>query len=139
MHINALLKFLQKNTEWICSMALVFFAFILWWVSRKQFIQPLRFKRLELAQKLDHIAISFWDNSETFMQSYRFLVENQSNFKFSLKKVCITPITSKQEALQNFIIFNKHLNSLTKKQYNTEYDMVKFKSENESLKPYKRL
>ena len=146
--------FLQKNAEWMCSIALVLFAFMQWWISRRQLIQTLRFKRLELAQKLDHVAVTFLGDSETSMQFYQFLAENQSNFKFLLKKksykyvedlfnfikkVRNTPTTSTQEALQNLLTFNEYLNSLTDELCNAEYGMVKFKSENESLKPYKEI
>lgn len=152
MYMNTLLELLRNNAEWMCSIALAFFAFMQWWISRKQLIQTLRFKRLELAQKLDHVAVTFLGNSETSMQFYQFLAENQSNFKFLLKKkshkyvedlfnfmkkVRNTPTTSTQETLQNLITFNEYLNSLTDELCNAEYGMVKFKSENESLKPYK--
>ena len=152
--MSLVLDFLQKNAEWMCSIALAAFAFMQWWISRKQLIQTLRFKRLELAQKLDHVAATFLGDSETSMQFYQFLAENQSNFKFLLekksykyvtdlfnfmKKVHNTPTTSTQEALQNLITFNEYLNSLTDELCNVEYGMVKFKSENESLKPYKEI
>lgn len=148
------LEFLQQNAEWMCSIALVLFTFMQWWISRKQLIQTLRFKRLELAQKLDHVAVTFLGDSETSMQFYQFLAENQSNFKFLLKKrsykyveelfnfikkVRNTPSTSMQGALQNLITFNEYLNSLTDVLCNAEYGMVKYKSENESLKPYKEI
>lgn len=54
-----------------------------------------------------------------------------------MKKVRNTPTTSTQETLQNLITFNEYLNSLTDELCNAEYGMVKFKPENESLKPYK--
>lgn len=154
MYLNIVLKFLQNNAEWMCSIALAFFAFMQWWISRKQLIQTLRFKRLELAQKLDHVAVTFLGNSETSMQFYQFLAENQSNFKFLLKKesykyvevlfnfmknVYNTQTTTTQQALQNLITFNEYLNSLTDELCNAEYGMVKFKPENESLKPYKKI
>ena len=78
--------FLQKNAEWMCSIALVFFAFMQWWLSRKQMIQTLRFKRLELAQQLDKVGVTFQGNSETAMPILQFLAENQSSFKFLLKE-----------------------------------------------------
>ncbi len=59
MYLEALLEFLQNNAEWMCSIALVFFAFMQWWISRKQLIQELRFKRLELAQQLDKFGVTF--------------------------------------------------------------------------------
>ena len=152
--MSLVLDFLQKNAGWMCSIALAAFAVMQWWISRKQLIQTLRFKRLELAQKLDHVAVTFLGDSETSMQFYQFLAENQSNFKFLLekksykyvtdlfnfmKKVHNTPTTSTQEALQNLITFNEYLNSLTDELCNAEYGMVKFKSDNESLKPYKEI
>lgn len=152
--LKMIVEFLQKNAEWMCSIALAAFAFMQWWISRKQLIQTLRFKRLELAQKLDHVAATFLGDSKTSMQFYQFLAENQSNFKFLLekksykyvtdlfnfmKKVHNTPTTSTQEALQNLITFNEYLNSLTDELCNAEYGMVKFKSENESLQPYKEI
>lgn len=152
--MSLVLDFLQKNAEWMCSIALAAFAFMQWWISRKQLIQTLRFKRLELAQKLDHVAATFLGDSETSMQFYQFLAENQSNFKFLLKnksykyveelfnfmqKVRNTPTASIQEALQNLITFNEYLNSLTDELCNAEYGMVKFKSENESLQSYKEI
>lgn len=152
--MNTLLEFLRNNAEWMCSIALTFFAFMQWWISRKQLIQTLRFKRLELAQKLDHVAVTFLGDSETSKQFYQFLAENQSNFKFLLKKkshkyvevlfnfmknVYNTQTTTTQQALQNLITFNEYLNSLTDELCNAEYGMVKFKPENESLKPYKEI
>lgn len=154
MYMNTLLEFLRNNAEWMCSIALAFFAFMQWLISRKQLIQTLRFKRLELAQKMDHVAITFQGNSETSKQFYQFLAENQSNFKFLLKKksykyvevlfnfmknVYNTQTITTQQALQNLIIFNKYLNSLTDELCNAKYGMVTFKSENESLKPYKEI
>lgn len=152
--MNTLLEFLRNNAEWMCSIALAFFAFMQWWISRKQLIQTLRFKRLELAQKLDHVAVTFLGDSETSKQFYQFLAENQSNFKFLLKKkshkyvedlfnfmknVYNTQTTTTQQALQNLITFNEYMNSLTDELCNAEYGMVKFKPENESLKPYKKI
>ena len=154
MYMNTLLEFLRNNAEWMCSIALAFFAFMQWLISRKQLIQTLRFKRLELAQKMVHVAITFQGNSETSKQFYQFLAENQSNFKFLLKKesykyvevlfnfmknVYNTQTITTQETLQNLITFNEYLNSLTDELCNAEYGMVKFKSENESLKPYKEI
>lgn len=154
MYMNTLLELLRNNAEWICSIALAFFAFMQWWISRKQLIQTLRFKRLELAQKMDHVAVTFLGDSETSKQFYQFLAENQSNFKFLLKKesykyvedlfnfmknVYNTQTTTTQQALQNLITFNEYMNSLTDELCNAEYGMVKFKPENESLKPYKKI
>lgn len=154
MYMNTLLEFLRNNAEWMCSIALAFFAFMQWLISRKQLIQTLRFKRLEMAQQLDHVAVTFLGDSETSKQFYQFLAENQSNFKFLLKKesykyvevlfnfmknVYNTQTATTQQALQNLIIFNKYLNSLTDELCNAKYGMVTFKSENESLKPYKEI
>ncbi len=152
--MNIVFEFLQRNAEWMCSIALVFFAFMQWWISRKQLIQTMRFKRLELAQQLDKVAVTFLGNSKTSMPFYQFLAENQSNFKFLLKKksyryvedlfnfmkkVHNTPTSSTQKDLQNLIEFNEYLNNLTDVLCNADYGMVKFKSENASLKPYKEL
>lgn len=152
--MNIVFEFLQRNAEWMCSIALVFFAFMQWLISRKQLIQTMRFKRLELAQQLDKVAVTFLGNSKTSMPFYQFLAENQSNFKFLLKKksyryvedlfnfmkkVHNTPTSSTQKDLQNLIEFNEHLNNLTDVLCNADYGMVKFKSENASLKPYKEL
>lgn len=152
--MNIVFEFLQRNAEWMCSIALVFFAFMQWWISRKQLIQTMRFKRLELAQQLDKVAVTFLGNSKTSMPFYQFLAENQSNFKFLLKKksyryvedlfnfmkkVHNTSTSSTQKDLQNLIEFNEYLNNLTDVLCNADYGMVKFKSENASLKPYKEL
>lgn len=152
--MDTLFDFLQKNATWMCSIALAFFAFMQWWISRKQLIQTLRFKRLELAQQLDKVEITFLGNSETSMPLLQFIAENQSNFKFLLKresykhvenlynfvhKVRNTKSFSQKDILQNIITSNEYLNTLTDVLCNAEYGMVKYKPENESLKSYKEI
>lgn len=154
MYLEALLEFLQNNAEWMCSIALVFFAFMQWWISRKQLIQELRFKRLELAQQLDKFGVTFFGDRETSRPLFQFIAENQSNFKFLLKnksykhvevlfnfilQVRNTAPLSVKEKLQNIIISNEYLNNLTDALCNAKYGMTTFKSENESLRPYKEM
>ena len=154
MMICSIFDFLQENAEWMCSIALVFFAFMQWWISRKQVIQDLRFKRLELAQQLDKVGITFLGNSETSMPLLQFIAENQSSFKFLLKeqsykhveilynfvhKVRNTKSLSQKDILQNIVTSSEYLNNLTDALCNAEYGMVKYKSEGDALKPYKEI
>ena len=111
MYLEALLEFLQNNAEWMCSIALVFFAFMQWWISRKQLIQELRFKRLELAQQLDKFGVTFFGDRETSRPLFQFIAENQSNFKFLLKKKSYKHV----EELFNFILQVRNTASLSVK------------------------
>ena len=146
--MDILLEFLQINAGWVCSVALTFFAFMQWWLNRNQMIQSLRFKRLEFAQQLDSIAVTFQGDRDSVVQIIEFMAKNQSNFKFLLKKkdykyvenlfnflmeVRKSRFISEEDVLNNLVIFNKYTNSLTDVLCNADYGMVKYNQNDKSL------
>ncbi len=137
-----MLNFLQQNAEWMSAIALVFFAYIQCKITHNQVIQELKLKRLEIAQQLDKIGANFLGNSETAMELFKFLGENQSSFKFLLRKeyykhveelcgfvwrVRNTYNITQEQQLENIKLCNKYLNDLTDALCNADYGMVKYK------------
>ena len=49
-----ILQFLHQNAEWMCAIAITFFAAVQCWLSYQQNLQNIKMKRLELANKLDN-------------------------------------------------------------------------------------
>lgn len=76
----AILRFLQQNAEWMCTIAIVGFTAVQCWLAYQQNMQNIRIKRLELASKLDEVAAQFLDDSEQAKIVRNWLVSNASNF-----------------------------------------------------------
>ena len=55
---------LQQNAEWLCAIAIVYFAYKQYAITKLQIEQDLRMRRLELAQKLDTFFIDTPMNKE---------------------------------------------------------------------------
>lgn len=81
-----MLTFLQQNAEWMCAIAIVIFTIVQCIITYAQYRQELRFRRFELAHKLDVAVTSFFGTSETTENLLNFLSSNQSNFKYLLKE-----------------------------------------------------
>lgn len=81
-----MLTFLQQNAEWMCAIAIVIFTIVQCIIIYAQYRQELRFRRFELAHKLDVAVTSFFGTSETTENLLNFLSSNQSNFKYLLKE-----------------------------------------------------
>lgn len=76
----AILRFLQQNAEWMCTIAIVGFTAVQCWLAYQQNMQNIRIKRLELASKLDEIAAQFLGDKEEARIVRTWLVSNASNF-----------------------------------------------------------
>lgn len=81
-----MLCFLQQNAEWMCAIAIVFFTIIQCWISHSQYRQDLRFRRLDLANKLDEVFAHFAYTKEDCIKRIDWLMENQVSFMFLLNK-----------------------------------------------------
>lgn len=75
-----ILKFLQQNAEWMCTIAIVGFTAVQCWLAYQQNMQNIRIKRLELANKLDEVAAQFLGEKEEAKIVRTWLVSNASNF-----------------------------------------------------------
>ena len=51
--LKQILTALQQNAEWLCAIAITYFAYKQYAITKLQIQQDLRMRRLELAQKLD--------------------------------------------------------------------------------------
>ena len=80
----AILRFLQKNAEWMCAIAIVGFTAVQCWLAYQQNMQNIRMKRLELASKLDEVAAEFLGEREEAKLVRTWLVSNASNFAMLL-------------------------------------------------------
>ena len=81
-----MLSFLQKNAEWMCAIAITIFTVVQCWISHAQYRQELRFRRLDLANELDKVFSHFVYKKEDCVKRIDWLMENQVNFMFLLKK-----------------------------------------------------
>ncbi len=81
-----ILQFLQQNAEWMCAIAITFFAAVQCWLSYQQNLQNIKMKRLELANKLDNICSTFLGEKSEATEILIWLNQNASNFVFLLNK-----------------------------------------------------
>ena len=81
-----ILKFLQHNAEWMCAIAIAFFAAVQCWLAHQQNLQNIKIKRLELANKLDTICAKFLGEKSQASEILNWLNENASNFVFLLNQ-----------------------------------------------------
>ena len=80
------LKILQHNAEWMCAIAIAFFAAVQCWLAHQQNLQNIKIKRLELANKLDTVCSKFFGERNQATEILNWLNENASNFVFLLNK-----------------------------------------------------
>jgi hypothetical protein len=81
-----LLKILQQNAEWMCAIAITFFAAVQCWLSYQQNLQNIKIKRLELANSLDMVCSKFLGEKREATEILIWLNQNASNFVFLLNK-----------------------------------------------------
>lgn len=79
------LTFLQQNAEWMCALAIAYFAWKQYVITRLQIQQDLRMRRLELAQKLDETCKEFPANKEETDKLLMWCTSHQSEFIFLLR------------------------------------------------------
>ena len=79
------LTFLQQNAEWMCAIAIAYFAWKQYAITRLQIQQDLRMRRLELAQKLDEACKEFPVNKEETDKLFMWCTSHQSEFIFLLQ------------------------------------------------------
>lgn len=84
--LMVILKFLQYNAEWMCAIAIAFFAAVQCWLAYQQNLQNIKIKRLELANKLDKVCSIFLGEKNEATEILKWLNENASNFVFLLNK-----------------------------------------------------
>ena len=82
--MKTIIEVLQQNAEWLCALAIVYFAWKQCEISKMQIKQDLRLKRLVLANKLDEVCQSFPKNEEEKNKIMDWLTSNNSNFIFLL-------------------------------------------------------
>lgn len=81
-----ILRFLQQNAEWMCAIAITFFAAVQCWLSYQQNLQNIKIKRLELANSLDIVCSKFLGEKNEATEILIWLNQNASNFVFLLNK-----------------------------------------------------
>ncbi len=80
-----ILTFLQQNAEWLCAIAIAYFAWKQYTITKLQIQQDLRMRRLELAQKLDEACKEFPANKEETDKLFMWCTSHQSEFIFLLQ------------------------------------------------------
>ena len=83
--LKAILTTLQQNAEWLCAIAIAYFAWKQDAITKLQIQQDLRMRRLELAQKLDEACKEFPYNKETANKLLEWCTAHQSEFIFLLQ------------------------------------------------------
>lgn len=144
-----LLHFLQLNAEWMCAIAIVFFAAVQCYLAYQQNMQDLKIKRLELANELDGVCSTFtgYDKSEA-NRILQWLVSKASKFIFLLNKKdreCYTrlcaflynynfdPVKSQEEVLEIIKQFYTLVGELDMALGNANYGFQKYNKELKSM------
>ncbi len=81
-----LLTFLQQNAEWLCAIAIAYFAWKQYAITKLQIQQDLRMQRLELAQQLDEACKNFPLNQEAANNLVEWCLSRSSKFMFLLNE-----------------------------------------------------
>ena len=89
--IITILKFLQKNAEWMSAIAIVIFTAVQCMLAYQQNMQNIRIKRLELASRLDEVTAQFLGKKEEAELVRAWLASNASNFGALLNSKDIVP------------------------------------------------
>ncbi|WP_428075684.1 hypothetical protein [Candidatus Avelusimicrobium luingense] len=79
------LTFLQQNAEWMCAIAIAYFAWKQYAITQLQIQQDLRMRRLELAQKLDEACKEFPQDKTSTDKLLEWCMSHQSEFIFLLQ------------------------------------------------------
>lgn len=82
---EAIINTLQQNAEWLCAIAITYFAYKQYAITKLQIQQDLRMRRLELAQKLDEACKEFPYNTEKANKLLEWCTSHQSEFIFLLQ------------------------------------------------------
>lgn len=88
-----ILTFLQQNAEWMCAIAIVYFAWKQYAITKLQIQQDLRTQRLELAQQLDEACKNFPLNKEEANVLVEWCLSHSSKFMFLLNEKDATCFT----------------------------------------------
>ena len=146
-----ILRFLQKNAEWLCAIAIVIFTGMQCWLAYQQNLQNIRMKRLELASKLDEVTAQFLGGIEEAKLVRTWLVSNASNFGALLNSKDIVPykklarfileylntdISLLNQEQQIFVLrnFSNMVSDLDAVLINAKYGFVKAEKEFEPVK-----
>ena len=108
------LTFLQQNAEWLCAIAIAYFAWKQYAITKLQIQQDLRMQRLELAQQLDETCKNFPLNKEEANELVEWCLSHSSKFMFLLNEKDATCFTKFIDFLwdirmkyTNNIVFNQ--------------------------------
>ena len=117
--IKTIIEVLQQNAEWLCAVAITYFAWKQCEISKMQVKQDLRLKRLELANKLDEVCRCCPMDKNEKDKIMEFLISNTSNFIFLLNKQDIEKFNKFSTFVFN-LSFPMNINASIKavKQYN---------------------
>ncbi len=85
MILKNLLLVLQQNAEWLCAIAIAYFAYKQYAIAKLKIQQDLRMRRLELAQKLDEACKQFPKDKEATDKLLEWCISHQSEFIFLLQ------------------------------------------------------
>lgn len=86
MRIRTMIQFLQQNAEWMCAIAIVIFTAAQCWISHSQFKQELRFRRFDLAHKMDKACIIYKFDKESVKKIVDWFNKNKSQFMYLLNE-----------------------------------------------------
>ncbi|MCM1265981.1 MAG: hypothetical protein NC200_07255 [Candidatus Gastranaerophilales bacterium] len=100
------LKFLQQNAEWMCTIAIVGFTAVQCWLAYQQNMQNIKMKRLELASRLDEVAAQFLGDKEEAKIVRTWLVSNASNFGALLNNKDINSYKKLSVFIYNYLNVN---------------------------------
>ena len=83
---EAIINTLQQNAEWLCAIAIAYFAWKQYAITKLQIQQDLRMQRLELAQQLDEAFKNFPLNKEEAHECVAWCISHSSKFMFLLNE-----------------------------------------------------
>ena len=84
--LKMILVFFQQNAEWLCAIAIVYFAYKQYAITKLQIEQDLRMQRLELAQQLDEICKNFPVDVDEANDIVSWCLSHSSKFMFLLNE-----------------------------------------------------
>lgn len=84
--LKQILTALQQNAEWLCAIAITYFAYKQYAITKLQIQQDLRMQRLELAHQLDTKCTDFPYNKEEADEIVSWCSSHSSKFLFLLNE-----------------------------------------------------
>ena len=84
--LQVILIALQQNAEWLCAIAIAYFAYKQYAITKLQIQQDLRMQRLELAQQLDEICKNFPVDVKEANDIVSWCLSHSSKFMFLLNE-----------------------------------------------------